>query len=91
MYEFPFEEKQISDKTFLREFKHDIHSDELIWHQDREDRKITIVEANGWLLQIDNQVPIFLENNKDYHIPKYTWHRVIKGKGNLKILLEKVK
>ncbi len=90
MREFPFEEYKIGTKSFIREFKHDTDSEELIWHQDREDRKITIVEANGWLLQFDNQVPVFLENNTDYYIPKYTWHRVIKGTGNLKILLEKL-
>ena len=53
MREFPFEEYKIGTKSFIREFKHDTDSEELIWHQDREDRKITIVEANGWLLQFD--------------------------------------
>jgi hypothetical protein len=90
VHEFPFVEKQVGDKLFLREFKHDIHSEELIWHQDKEDRTITVMEANGWLLQLDNQVPAFLKEGEKYYIPKFTWHRVIKGTGDLRILLEKV-
>jgi len=87
---FPFAEKQITKNIFLREFKQNISSDELIWHLDKEDREITILESKGWKLQLDNQLPQKLVEGKTYFIPKMTYHRVIKGEGNLKIKLHKI-
>ena len=86
---FPFEETVLEHNTVLREFAHDVDSDELIWHLDREDRKIRVVESNGWKLQLDNQLPIMLEQGKKYFIPKESWHRIIKGDTSLKIIVEK--
>jgi hypothetical protein len=87
---FPFEEKKIEKKIFLREFKESINSDELIWHLDREDREIFILESNGWKLQMDNELPKELVRGDTHFIPKMTYHRVIKGDGDLKIRLTKL-
>jgi hypothetical protein len=86
---FPFEETVLEHNTVLREFAHDVDSDELIWHLDREDRKIRVVESNGWKLQLDNRLPVVLEGGKSYWIPKYMYHRVIKGQGNLVVEIKK--
>lgn len=87
--DFPFQEKKIGNKLFLREFKHDVISDELIWHQDREDRIVEVVSGEEWYLQIDNELPVLLETNKKYEIPKMTYHRLIKGNTDLIIKLWK--
>lgn len=88
--DFPFSEKKVGNRLFLREFRENIDSDELIWHQDREDRVITVVEANGWKLQMDNQLPVLLREGSVYSIPAYVYHRVIKGDGRLLIKVEKL-
>ena len=87
---FPFEEKKIEKKIFLREFKESINSDELIWHLDREDREILILESNGWKLQMDNELPKELVKGDTHFIPKMTYHRVIKGNGDLRLRLTKL-
>jgi quercetin dioxygenase-like cupin family protein len=87
--DFPFTEKQIGKKIFLREFKRDVVSDELIWHMDREDRYVKVVEGKGWELQLDNQLPKLMEKGKVYFIPSYTYHRVIKGDTNLIVEIKK--
>lgn len=87
---FPFTEKQLSKKIFLREFKRDVVSDELIWHMDREDRYVKVVSGKGWELQLDNQLPRLLKENTIYFIPKYTYHRVIKGDTDLIVEIEKL-
>jgi len=71
-----------------RSFAETVDDTDLIWHRDRSDRKITIIEGNDWYLQMDNQLPILLEKDKDYFIPKEEFHRVIKGVGPLKIRIE---
>ena len=83
--DFPFSEKKVGGKLFLREFKENVASEELVWHQDREDRIIKVIEANGWKLQMDNQLPVLLEKGSTYSIPAYVYHRVIKGSGRLLI------
>ena len=81
--DFPFIGKRISKKIFLREFKRDVVSDELIWHMDREDRYVKVLKGKGWDLQLDNQLPQTMVEGKTYFIPKYTYHRVIKGTTDL--------
>lgn len=79
---FPFKQFDENNKT-IRVFEDSIDPDELIWHQDREDRLIKVIEANGWGYQLDNQLPLPLEEGQELFIPKMTYHRVIKGTGPL--------
>ena len=85
----PFKEELIKENYYLREFADSVSRDELVWHRDREDRIITLVEGNNWKLQLDNQLPIMLEQGKKYFIPKESWHRIIKGDTSLKFIVEK--
>ena len=79
---FPFNQIKEGDKI-VREFKGDVDPSELIWHRDREDRLIKVIEANGWGYQLDNQLPLPLEDGQELFIPKMMYHRVIKGSGPL--------
>ena len=83
--DFPFTEQQLDTKLFLREFSVDVDEMELIWHEDKEDRIVSVVEGNGWKFQFDEELPIEMEDGIDITIPKGVIHRVIKGKGPLKI------
>ena len=82
---FPFEEQQVDSQLFIREFSADVDEMELIWHTDREDRIVNVIEGNGWKFQFDEELPIEMEDGIDITIPKGVIHRVIKGKGPLKI------
>ena len=79
---FPFNQK-VKDDLLIREFSKDIDPNELVWHRDRYDRQVFVTEGSGWLLQIDNKLPVLIEEGSYYHIPKNTYHRVIKGSTNL--------
>lgn len=81
--EFPFEQKNISKNKAIRTFSESVEPSELIWHMDREDRVVKVLESDSWYLQMDNQMPTLLEVGKEYFIPKMTYHRVIKGNKNL--------
>ena len=83
--DFPFEEEQINENTFIRTFSADVDEMDLIWHADKENRIITVLEGNGWKFQFDEELPIEMEDGIDITIPKGVIHRVIKGKGPLKI------
>jgi hypothetical protein len=86
---YPFREMNIGDKFYIREFDENVDPSELIWHQDKEDRKIEILESNGWKIQLDDELPILLEDGSTHSIPAFKFHRVIKGNGKLIILIEK--
>ena len=83
MSDFPFSEQEIAKNVVLREFKENVNPEELIWHQDREDRKVKVIKSNNWKLQMDNELPKVLEKGKLYNIPRMTYHRIIKGDGDL--------
>jgi hypothetical protein len=89
MRKFPFSERKVGYRTFLREFRDSVKTAELIWHRDREHRVVEVLKSDNWYLQLDNELPVLLETGKRYEIPKMKYHRLIKGKGDLLIKLYK--
>ena len=86
---FPFEEEQIDQFNFIRTFSAGVDEMDLIWHADKENRIITVLEGNGWKFQFDEELPVEMTEGKSISILKGKLHRVIKGKGPLKINLQK--
>ena len=85
MKELPFIQEDISDNIKIRTFSQDTDSGELMWHRDREDRLVEILKSNGWLYQSDNSLPIEMKKGDKIFIPEGSYHRVIKGSGDLTI------
>lgn len=85
----PYSEVNEGGNTFIREFSVDTDSSELVWHRDREDREVTILEGRGWKFQYDNELPFELKEGDTICINKLEYHRIIKGDTNLKIRLLK--
>ena len=87
--DFPFEEEKIDQYNFIRTFPADVDEMDLIWHADKENRIITVLEGNGWKFQFDEELPIKMRKGKSISILKGVIHRVIKGNGPLVIKLQK--
>ena len=85
----PFEEEQISDNIFIRTFSADVDEMDLIWHTDKENRFIKVLEGNGWQFQYDEELPFEMTDGLGFPVMKGQIHRVIKGVGPLKIELHK--
>jgi hypothetical protein len=85
--EFPFTQETFDGKI-LRTFSSEVNEDELKWHYDLKDRKIQIIKGDNWELQMDKELPEKLTPLKEYFIPKGVYHRVIKGQGDLVVLIE---
>ncbi len=83
MKDFPFKQVKIKENTVRRTFTMDVDTSELVWHMDREDRVVKVLEGASWYLQMDNELPTKLIEGKEYFIPKMCFHRIIKGTSNL--------
>ena len=79
----PYSEIQ-EDGFVIREFSSKTSSFEFVWHRDKEDRIVEALHDTDWKFQLDNEPPKILSKNKLF-IPKETYHRLIKGTGNLKV------
>ena len=84
----PYLEKN-KDGYILREFSKDTPSFEFVWHRDKEDRIVQATHDTDWLFQLDNDIPRELQKNKLF-IPKETYHRLIKGTGDLIVKIWKL-
>lgn len=84
---YPFDE-YMSEGYHIRTFYSDTEDVELVWHRDKEDRIVESINNTDWMIQLDNELPKPL-TEKTY-IPKETYHRVIKGNGNLKVRVKKL-
>ena len=88
MNDLPFKETSLGNNEYVREFSEDVDNHELEWHIDKEDRIVEVIDNDGWEVQIDNELPKLLKDK--LFIPKETYHRIIKGKGNLKVKITKL-
>jgi len=83
-----YKQENITNTKFKRVFSSDVSEKELVWHRDKENRLIEVLEDTDWYFQMDNQLPIALKKGITFEIPKETFHRVIKGTIDLNILIE---
>ena len=77
------------DNDNIRRFLKDVKSEELVWHSDKENRHITILEGEGWKFQRDNELPMELSKGDKLFIPEGQIHRILKGTTDLVIKIEK--
>ena len=90
---FPFTQTQLSENKELRRFSKSLSDQELVWHRDREDRVVRMVEGKGWYIQLDGQLPRRMRLGESYNIPAASWHRIIRRAGatDLSVIVEKAK
>tara|TARA_R110002020_G_scaffold196959_1_gene397949 strand:- start:493 stop:765 length:273 start_codon:yes stop_codon:yes gene_type:complete len=69
----------------IRNFTTDVKELDLVWHQDREDRTIEVLEGEGWRFQKDNEIPVDMNVGDRIFIAEGEIHRVLKGTTDLKI------
>lgn len=85
--EKPYSDLISSKNEVVRKFGQDIDPIELKWHRDDETREIISENSTDWLIQLDNALPISLNNT--ITIPRHEWHRLIKGSGDLVLKIKK--
>jgi hypothetical protein len=82
-----YSDTQLSHNKKRRVFNESVNSEELKWHKDEYNRTILVESSDGWKLQMDEELPQDLKVGQKYSINKETYHRVIKGSGDLKIVI----
>ena len=88
--DLPYSEVVLSselNQKVIRRLSSGIDDEELKWHCDDEDRVIHSICRTDWMFQFDNQLPQPIISR--ISIPKGEWHRLIKGTGDLQIIVEK--
>lgn len=83
---FPFKQVKAGN-NLLREFRHNADTEELVWHRDYHDRLVKVLSGEGWQLQMENSLPVMLKKGVVYRISAREYHRLIKGEGNLYLLI----
>lgn len=71
------------DGYIIRTFPHNTSERRLMWHRDETDREVEVVGETDWKFQMDNELPVTMKDK--FFIPKETYHRIIKGTGDLTI------
>lgn len=85
MRDNPYIDVHSTPNCFVRQFDHTVTADELVWHRDRKDRMVTVIEGSGWCIQFDNEFPKTLCVGDTVFVPKNTYHRLHKGQDNLTV------
>jgi len=83
----PYSQKR-EHNLIVRTFSQNVDEDELVWHRDREDRIVKVLENTDWQFQFDDEIPQQLKDT--IFIPKNIYHRIIKGTGDLTVEIYEV-
>ena len=86
--DFPFKETQ-QNGYHIRTFSSDLSEMELKWHFDEQDRTVVCEHDTDWMFQMDDELPIVIKKNTPIFIPEGTYHRIIKGTGDLVVRVKK--
>ena len=86
--DYPFKEEKQND-FYIRTFSSDLSEMELKWHFDEQDRTVICEHDTDWMFQMDNELPIIIKKNTPIFIPEGTYHRIIKGSGDLVVKVKK--
>jgi quercetin dioxygenase-like cupin family protein len=82
----PYTENKKSNGIIERTFDPNIEQDECVWHRDKKNRVVTILDGHGWYLQMDEGLPYEMKKHDVIYIPKEKYHRIYKiGTDALKI------
>ncbi len=81
--------KPYKDCGVIRIFSSEVESENLVWHRDLQNRRITVLEGEGWQFQFNGSLPFELTEGRIFDIPKDMYHRVIKGKTDLVLKIKK--
>ena len=81
--------KRYTDIGIIRLFSSEVDSEELVWHRDKENRKVEVLEGEGWQFQFNGSLPFELTEGRKFDIPEGMYHRVIKGKTKLVLKIKK--
>lgn len=74
--------------TILRTFSPSVQNEELVWHRDKRDRVVEVLEGKNWKVQLDNQLPRELKVGDVFEIKAETYHRILKGTTPLKVKIK---
>jgi hypothetical protein len=85
----PFKEEQQED-YYIRTFSSVLNETELKWHFDEEDRVVICEHDTDWMFQMDDELPIQIKKNTPIFIHEGTYHRIIKGTGDLTVKVKKL-
>lgn len=83
-----YNDEQISNNGFFREFSPEVEESQLIWHRDKCDRRVTVMSGKNWKIQFDNELPKELIPGKFFFIPKMVFHRIWRGEDMLRLRIE---
>ena len=85
----PYSERVLNENISVRKFSRNVSQDQLVWHRDREDRTIVVVEGSGWKFQRDNHLPESVSAGDKISVSAGEYHRLIKGSTNLIVTIIK--
>lgn len=86
----PYFDENLNNKEFIRSFSKDVLSEELVWHRDKKNRIVTVLEGEGWEIQFDEELPRAIVVGEKITIPAYAFHRIKRGTSDLKLHIEEV-
>lgn len=82
--------KPYVDEGNIRTFSVDAIDEEFVWHRDKEDRIIEVIEGDGWQFQPENSLPYLLKPGIEFIIRKGEYHRLLKGINDLVVKITKI-
>lgn len=80
----------VTSGHFIRNFGVRLSGNELVWHRDKKDRIVEVLEGENWRFQYDNSLPFELKIGDIICVPAETYHRLLKGTTALSLKIKEL-
>lgn len=85
----PYTDEYLNENEWVRTFDPSVtENEEYVWHRDKCDRAIEVLEGNDWQFQFDDELPVDINKDTTLFVPKMKYHRIIPGTDRLKIKIK---
>ena len=71
------------EDCIIRTFDQSVLNEELVWHRDKKDRYVEVLEGEDWKFQYDNELPFVINVGMKFKVESLVYHRLHKGSTNL--------
>jgi mannose-6-phosphate isomerase-like protein (cupin superfamily) len=75
----PYNDGAKTNNTWVRQFEPNTDSHELVWHRDKNDRVVKVLDGDGWVFQMDEEIPLEIKKGDTLYIQKEKYHRLFKA------------
>jgi len=83
-----YHEVKLDNSTYRTFEPQSILDEDLVWHRDKSDRRVSVIAGSNWQFQFDDRLPVNLNMGDNFIIKAMVYHRLIKTDDSTQLIIK---